>query len=358
MPLYRDPTLPRPRPSLIRDLFTIPAKATNHQLENQATAVLAWLMDRSPMVARAVVALFMAEEHVPAAAIGARTWISLPKPEGGAVFPDLSIDAVDGELQLLIEVKVASGFHEYLLDDGTTLSQPEFYRHAWSALPTDGEAKLRAVGTLTRPGGTTTPDPIALRARDVAWSEMADRLEGLLDGGELEADVSLVTRSFLHAIETLIDVKPPDASQYDAWYARQAMVVDHIAAQLAQQPYATKRAISGVEYRGHRVGLLDVNGERLNLRIYASPVGARLMVHGWPDAVIVGVERGTDGELEPDAAVAVAEVGFHRHRDIDGWWLHRDFWALERATAAPQSVVDEVLERLSATGLIAISRTS
>ena len=80
--LYQDPAKPRRRPSLIGALLSIPAKATNHQLENQATAVLAWLVDRSPVIAEGVLRLFLEDDAPAAGVIGARTWISLPQPGG------------------------------------------------------------------------------------------------------------------------------------------------------------------------------------------------------------------------------------------------------------------------------------
>src|SRR3954449_12698847 len=131
--LYQPPDKPRLRPSLVKDLFVIPAKSTNHQIENQATAVLAWLIDRSPEFARRCLELFVGPDHVPHGPVGARTWVTLPKPGGGAVFPDLSIDATEPSFQVLVEVKIGSEFHEYPTPDGTSISQPDFYRWAWSA---------------------------------------------------------------------------------------------------------------------------------------------------------------------------------------------------------------------------------
>src|SRR4051794_39833808 len=100
MTLYHDPTQPgRHRPSLVPDLLEVPATATHHQLENQSTTVLAWLIDRSTAVARAVIELFLGEDSVPDGPIGAATWLSLPKPGGGALYPDLSVCAADRALQ-------------------------------------------------------------------------------------------------------------------------------------------------------------------------------------------------------------------------------------------------------------------
>jgi hypothetical protein len=355
LPLYQDPeTSHRLRPSLVKDLLTTPASVTNHQLENQATIVIAWLVDRSRAVATAILELFLGQAGaVGASAMGARTQLSLPKPGGGYVFPDLSVDVAGRKLQLLVEVKVGSAFHEYELSDGRRLSQPEFYRHAWWKLPLAGEASTRAVGTLTRQGGATKPDVDAMRARDVTWSELRDRLRALDADGVLEDSVALVTQSLVEAITAQIAVTPPDPAKYDAWYERYAEKVALVASALAAaQPGGSTKKISGREYRGLRVGLLDRRGRDLFFRVYASPAGSRLNMPGWPDALIVGVERDANGNLEEGAAVAVSEVGFPRLKDIDGWWVHRDMWPIERAAADPEAIASDILQRIAATGLV------
>ncbi len=80
MTLYQDPDGPRHRPSLIEDLVKLPTKATNQPLENQSTATLAWLIDRSSVFAREFVALFMGAEPLPDGTIGARGWVPLRMP--------------------------------------------------------------------------------------------------------------------------------------------------------------------------------------------------------------------------------------------------------------------------------------
>lgn len=98
MSLYHDPSLPYAHPSL-----GVPATASQHQLENQTTTVLAWLVDHSRVLARSVLGLFLGD-YVPAeGSIGARTQLTLPKPGGGAVYPDLSVCMGHHALQLLVE---------------------------------------------------------------------------------------------------------------------------------------------------------------------------------------------------------------------------------------------------------------
>lgn len=80
MSIYRDPQLPRPRPSLVSDLLGLKATTAHHALEDQSTTVLAWLIDRSPAIARAVIELFLGDVCDLDYAIGAETQVSLPKP--------------------------------------------------------------------------------------------------------------------------------------------------------------------------------------------------------------------------------------------------------------------------------------
>jgi hypothetical protein len=74
-----DPCSAYARPSLVGDLLTIPALDANHQLENQATSVLAWLIDYSPILADTVLDLFVGAERA-RGAVSARDQVMLPKP--------------------------------------------------------------------------------------------------------------------------------------------------------------------------------------------------------------------------------------------------------------------------------------
>src|SRR3954454_24723734 len=156
MSLYQDPTGPRLRPSLIEDLFALPATIKHHPLENQSTAILAWLADRSPQFARRLAERYLGREVGADVVIGSRTQLALPQPGGGAVFPDLSLDGSGGSFQLLVEVKVWSDFHYYEHPTVGAMRQDAYYRRLWRDLETPGTVDLRAVGTLTRDGGSAT----------------------------------------------------------------------------------------------------------------------------------------------------------------------------------------------------------
>jgi hypothetical protein len=347
MALYRDPAAAhRPRPSIVRDLLRIPAKIDNHQIENQATCVLGWLVDRSPVFARELVALFVGDAVEVVEPIGARTWISLAKPGGGAVFPDLSIEAAAASLQLLVEVKVGSEFAVY--EDGTL--QPDYYRQRWLELPPGPEAAARAVGTLTRPGGTTPVDLARLRARDVTWSQVRDLLRDVLDAGALDASVALVAESFLEALVTQIAVDPPDPATLAGWLAAhrdEAYEVANGVASLLRADGVT--TTSGRAFVGRRVRFDDVAGAPLFARVYAAKAGSGLTLAGWPDAIIVGIERDANGALDQPTSLLVEEAGFLRVKDTDGFWLHRQFWPLDDE---PSVIANGIAEALRATGLL------
>lgn len=151
----------------MRDLLGLTATTAHHALEDQATTVLAWLIDRSPLIARSVLRLFLDSVGDVGRIVGAETQVSLPKPGGGALRPDLSICVSDRALQLLVEVKAASDFSVHPEFGGRR--QDEVYRHLWCS-PSQADAKLRAVGTLTRwPRSAQSVNVGELVARDVSW---------------------------------------------------------------------------------------------------------------------------------------------------------------------------------------------
>jgi hypothetical protein len=345
MALYQDPAADRPRPSLVRDLLRIPAKVDNHQIENQATCVLGWLVDRSPVFARELIAMFVGDAVTVVEPIGARTWLSLPKPGGGAVFPDLSIDCAEASLQLLVEVKVGSEFHAY----DTGVLQPDYYRWAWSQPIPGPKAEHRAVGTLTRAGGPTPVDLATLRACDVTWSQVRDRLSDLVANDALAPAVALVADSFLEAIAAQIAVDPPDPSTLKGWLAGHRDDVHAVANEVADLTAADGiKSTSGREFVGRRVCYSDVLGKPLFARVYAAPAGSGLTLAGWPDAIIVGIERDADGTLDPELSHAFQAAGFLRVKDTAGFWLHRQYWPLDDSRVTASAIA----QALGSTGLI------
>jgi hypothetical protein len=351
MAFYQDPDKPRHRPSLIADLFKLPTKPGLHPLENQATATLAWLIDRSPAFAREIVELFLGPGSAPQGTIGARTWVSLPNPGGTFVFPDLCIEAADGQLQLLVEVKVASALAQIPGSDGVIRSQEAHYRWAWTTL-TGPHAHLRAVGTLTRAGGSTEIQPSALEARDATWSKVRDLIRNLLIESAFGPETSLVAESFLRAINARIAVDPPTPDKLATWKLEHAAIVSEIATDLRDRvPGARLTKAKGAEFIGHRVHLPDVLGSELRLRVYGSPASTKQNLIGEPDSVIVGIERDAGGTLEAPASDIFAEAGFLKERDVIGGVMHRRAWPMEDALADPAATASSIWQMLATTNI-------
>jgi hypothetical protein len=353
MALYQDPAKPRPRPSLVRDLLTIPAKVDNHQIENQATCVLAWLVDRSPVFARALLELFAGDALPIVEPVGARTWISVPKPGGGAVFPDLSIEGADASFQLLVEVKVGSDFHAFELPDGDSALQPAFYRHAWTQAPSGPKAGCNAVGTLTRQGGDTPFRPHVLCAHDVTWSQVRDALDVLLSAGALEEPVRLVAASFLEAIRAQIRGRPT-RSRRDGRLALRAQAA---------------RPRGGRARRGAHPGL--DGDERRRARVRRATRAHRRRPRQAAVRPHLRQPRGVGAH-----AGRVARRPDRRHRtrrgrktrgrrlrglpggrisplkDTAGFWLHRELWPMADAKRDPGATAAQIADALLGTGLV------
>jgi hypothetical protein len=93
-------------------------------------------------------------------------------------------------------------------------------------------------------------------------------------------------------------------------------------------------------------------GEPLFMRLYLSSAGSRLNLAGAPDVLIAAPERDANGTLHPDESVDVQGAGFHRTRDLGGYWLHRRLWPLE--AIEPDDVARDIADRMGQTGLIAV----
>jgi hypothetical protein len=350
-----DPQTEGVRPSLIGDLLSVPATVKNHQLENQATTVLAWLIDRSPAIAGVVLQLFLGD-HAPAhgAAVGARTQLSLPKPDGGALYPDLSACVADRAVQLLVEVKVDSAHAVYAQYGGEL--QPQVYRDLWGARQ-PGDAEVRAVGTLTRAGGAREPDPERLVARDVAWRQLRDGLGGVLAAEEVEPGCRLIAESFVLAIDERIAPAPSTGDEQHHFFAQHEPLLDLVRDEIARLVHGTgaPKRIRGDAYFGWRIPLPGAVEAPLYLRLYLSPRSTRLNLPGYPDALIAAPERDADGTLQPGESAAVQAAGFPRTKDLDRYWLHRHPWPLVGLDA--RAAASEIVTMLAQTELLQAGAT-
>lgn len=360
--LYQDPDKPRRRPSLVEDLVKLPTKPTGQPLENQATAVLAWLIDHSPSFARGFVSLIAPEVDLPNGRIGARTWVSLRMPDGGTLFPDLSIDGPHGTFQFLIEVKVASDLATYVDARGIERMQDAQYRWGWNALESPPQ-RLRMVTTLTR--GREREDRSDEHRSAVAvgygerltWTQVAHLLHRLEP--DLESYVALVAFSFSQLILKRIAITQLSTAQMKEWLLRHTRVVEQVVGGVsAQVAHASIIGTKGAGFVGQRIVIEDVRGAPLRLRIYATPAGGPQNLPGGPDAVIVGIERDAGGKLEADIAGDFVEAGFLRERDIAGHLMHRRVWAMEDVESDASGVVSEIVEAVIASGHVRRSASS
>jgi hypothetical protein len=323
----------------------LPATPEQHPLENQCTAVLAWLVDRSDLFAREFVALFL-DDPVPAGTVGARAQLSLPMPDGSTLRPDLSVDGPNGSLQLLVEVKVASVLATYETPDGTVRRQDRQYAWGWSRLE-QPDRRVRAVGTLTlEPPDQQDADPAGLRARHATWFQVRDLLHRLLP--EMGEQVRLVASSFLEVLSTRVAVTPPDPARLAAWLDEHVAVAITVARQLAAGLSAAKTTkAGGAQFAGRRVHIPGVHGQELRLRVYVTPAGGAQNAPGLPDALIVGLERDSGGTIEPDLQPILTAAGFPRLRDKAGDVMHRMTWPLRDAATDPDEITAAVLAALA-----------
>src|SRR4051812_9353662 len=129
--------------------------------------------------------------------------------------------------------------------------------------------------------------------------------------GALEPGVALVAASFHESLTTQIAVEPPDPATLAGWLEAHRPVVHAVAAALTTLlPGAVAKSASGSEFVARRLRLPEVAGAPLFIRFYASPAGSGLTLPGWPDGLIVGIERDPNGTLEPPTAHAFEDAGF------------------------------------------------
>lgn len=329
--------------------MSVPAKQGQHQHENQATEILAWLIDRSDVVARAAAGLFLGDLPALRGAerIAARTQVSLPHPAGGTVFPDLSIEGAGASFQLLVEVKIGAELSESLDAGGGAVKQDDVYRQAWAAMDDDGQAAVRAVGTLTRPGGASTVDAEALRARDVSWSTMRDALAAC--AADTDAGVRAVLDSFVDAIDVHIAVAPLDEIEVASWLRDHESLVALTATRLAELLAGTADAKTkfSTDYASRYVRFVDTTGQELRVRVYLAPAGGRLNLPGHPDALAVYLGRDTDGTLEKPMLPRLQSAGFVMQKDIWGFKLCRRHFEIPTDTSDHPRLASTAAEQVA-----------
>jgi hypothetical protein len=287
MTFYQDPsTAGRIRPNLLTELLGQPAWEQHHQLENQASIVLAWLIDRSPPLARRLIDLWLEDPELPKdAVIGARDQVILPS----GLRPDISVEVSGRSLQLLIEVKVGASFAEH-----DERRQDDAYRNEWRAM-TDGEADRRAVGTLTRdPREHGLPDEVNLhefRARDISWRELSWTLRDVAARDELDPTLMTVAESFCEAIDLHIDVATVDEEALPEFFERARPLVAQISAEIGETLGAAPSTADGANFAGAKLAYEAVGGMPVVIRVVAGVPGATMTPVGAGRTLLIGVGR-------------------------------------------------------------------
>lgn len=218
--VYVDPSKPRKRPNLVEGLASVPSTQLVQPFENQLTEVLAWLVDRADTFARRFAALFMpdgeaAEAVRSAAVVGASTQVRLPPLTGtGSPRPDLSVVGSDRSFELLVEVKVGAGFHDYTVG-GETLTQTDAYIRAWrEGTVAATEANVRRVGTLSLQTDLAHA-PDSWRAADVLWEGVTALIAELVGGDGFSPETRAVAADLLDVLRLRVVPTGPAADLDD-----------------------------------------------------------------------------------------------------------------------------------------------
>ena len=272
VPAYVDPCKHASTPTLLAGLIAVPTKIGLQPLETQVTTILAWLLSRSERFARAFCDLFLIGPAVSAAhaspRIGVRTWITLPSlPGTGKLFPDLSLEGCDGRFQLLVEVKVHAGLHQFPALGG--LWQPEAYIAAWKQEKSG--AAIRRVGTLTRKGVSYRPPDDGWRGADVTW----DSVRSLVVARNFPREIRAVAEEFELVLDAVVLQKSVEISSELAGWA--TAFLGRVVVELNQRVVVAKvgRIVHGKDYRGRYVSFSGATGSDFRLWFAVTETNAR-----------------------------------------------------------------------------------
>jgi hypothetical protein len=296
--VYSDPVKLRRRPNLIAGLISVPSTHQIQPFENQLTETLAWLVDRAPTFARRFVGLFLRPDDAEALGglgqaevIGASTQISLPAlPGTGLPRPDLSVVGDARTFHLLVEVKVAAAFHDYVLG-AETVSQTDAYLRAWrDGTAPAAEAHVRRVGTLSLADELThLSDP--WRAADVSWPELVDAVQEAIALDEFPTEAVAVAEDFADVLlQRVVPAAPhPDLDALLEWgRALLKLLRPHLAARIphAAETGAIKRGKDSVS--GHLLFSAPDGGE-VRLWLGVTPRGGEYNAFGYDDSLWLSI---------------------------------------------------------------------
>lgn len=330
-PVYIDPLAKHGRLSLIGELTKLPSRPKHSPAEDQLTAAVAWLADRSTVFANEFCKLVLGadDEALDALAIAtdlsADVQVRLPSVGAGFLWADLSIAAPAHAFQLLVEVKLTSDFHQYEIADVGTLSQPEAYLHAWRSCAPESEAAVRRLGTLTL-DGKAPPSTDPWRARNVTWAQVHELLMRI--SSELADEVRLVAEDLRDHLAGR--VLPPEISA--DFLEQGARLTRGVCERL--RPRVREGKISGnfkpnarFHYVGGYLQFLSPEGTREKLWFVVTPAGGDYNVPGAPASIQMASVY--EEPLSAPAKARLVEAGFTESKDKIGYRLVRAALPLE-----------------------------
>lgn len=295
-----------------------PAKVGLHPLENQVTTILAWLLARSDEFARPFCRLFMDESAASAldasTRIGVRTWITLPSlPGTGKLFPDLSLEGCDRLFQLLVEVKVDAGPHQFPALGG--LWQPEAYIAAWKQETTGAE--IRRVGTLTRDGPGYRPSSDPWRGFDASWSDVRQ----LVASTSFPAAIVAVAEEFVAVLDgTVVKKDIHMSAPLREWGAT---FLANVAGQLNERIGIVKRGnvVRGKDYLGRYLSF--VSPEAIPFRLWFAITEENARYNQPLHEAFAWVSTADNDRLPAGLPTKLEAAGFMWLKDRAGWWRWR-----------------------------------
>lgn len=326
-PVYIDPSSKHQRLSLIGEMTKLPSRPAQVPAEDQMTAALAWLADHSEQLARALGELFLEPDDKEArealarsTSMGADVQLRLPSVGAGFLWSDLSLAGADREFQLLVEVKLGSDFHQYVIPAlGATLAQPDAYLHAWRSCDDAQEAKIRRLGTLTLDGkAPRAEDP--WRARDVTWADIHKLVDHVT--GELSPDVELVARDLSDHLASR--VLPPVLTP--GFLERGGKLTRGVCERL--RSHVLEGKVSGsfaanerFHYAGGYLQFTSPEQTREKLWLVVTPAGGDYNVPGAPASIQMATVY--EDPLTPAAKARLISAGFTETKDKIGYRLVR-----------------------------------
>jgi hypothetical protein len=331
---YEDPTAPEyQRPNLIERLMRYPSRQALTPHENQITETLAWLLSESPTLAREFARLAFEDDPEALASLdeansfGARTQLALALPEGGTVFPDLSLAGNDGSFELLVEVKIDAAPHAFGTEENFLL-QPDMYVRAWEQRPEETQARVRRVVTLTRSFDFPKSES-ALRGPDLVWTQVADVLEFQLAADAVEPTVALVARDFLEVVRAhilgVVDLPPSEHVEALLAHGRELVIlIGEYLREYAGASGATK-AVRRRDYQGTFLWMTTPDEVPVQFWLTVTPAGSRYNIRGFGDCVSFRIMEAAD--VLGDARLLAG--GFRYRQDIAGYRCYHVSWALD-----------------------------